>query len=89
MGAGGDFIYLAFRRRNDYTDKLLTGMKVGNDNLWMYTMGTDANYNLYFIGLKQHNSDNLQDLNEDAGGSYIYLYYTNRFVDESNLPGKK
>jgi hypothetical protein len=86
MGAGGDFIYLAFRRRNDYTDKLLTGMKVGNDNLWMYTIGTNAGYNTSFIGLKQHNSNNLQDLNEDAGGSYIYLYYTNQFVDESNLP---
>jgi len=25
MGASGDYIYLAYRRRNDYADKLLTG----------------------------------------------------------------
>lgn len=85
-GAGGDYIYLAFRRRNNYADKLVTGIRVGNPNLFLYSAGTSASYTWY--GLTQRGSSNLQDLNEDADGSYVYLYYTNQFVEESALPGK-
>jgi hypothetical protein len=85
-GAGGDFIYIAYRRRNSYTDKLVTGLRVGNPNLFVYSVGTSAGFTWY--GLTQYGSVNLQDLNEDAGGSYVYLYYTNQLVEESALPGR-
>jgi hypothetical protein len=86
-GAGGDRIYLAYRRRNSSTDKLVTGLRVGNPNLFEYSMGTTSSYT--WNGITQRNSANLQDLNEAAGGSYVYLYYTNQFVEETALPGKK
>ena len=85
-GAGGDYIYIAYRRRNGYSDKLVTGLRVGNPNLYVYSAGTSAGYP--WFGLTQYGSINLQDLNEDAGGSYVHLYYTNDPVEESALPGK-
>jgi hypothetical protein len=86
-GSGGDFIYLAYRRRNDYSDKLVTGLMIWNrGSVYVYSMGTFSDFAWH--GLTQYNSATLQDLNEDASGDYIYLYYTNQFVDESALPGK-
>lgn len=38
-GAAGDFLYIAYRRRNSYTDKLVTGLSVGNPNLFVYSGG--------------------------------------------------
>lgn len=86
-GSGGDFIYLAFRRRNNYTDDLLTGLKIWDrGSTYVYSSGTSSSFTWY--GLMQYNSSTLQDLNEGAGGAFIYLYYTNQFVEESALPGK-
>ncbi len=85
-GAGGDFIYICYRRRNDYSDKLVTGLRVGNPNLYAYSRGTAAG--CLWHGLTQYGSANLQDLNEGAGGSVVNLAYTNDHVDESALPGK-
>lgn len=85
-GAGGDLIYIAYRRRNSFSDKLVTGLRVGNPNLFVYSAGTSAGFT--WFGLTQYGSANLQDLNEGAGGSYVHLYYTNLLVEESALPGK-
>lgn len=85
-GAGGDLIYIAYRRRTGYSDKLVTGIRVGNPNLYAYSMGTASGFT--WIGLRQYGSVNLQDLNEGAGGSFVHLYYTNDPVEESALPGK-
>jgi hypothetical protein len=86
-GSGGDLIYLAYRRHNDYSDKLVTGLMIWNrGSTYVYSMGTSGSYTWY--GLMQHGTAILQDLNEDASGDYIYLYYTNQFVDEAALPGK-
>ena len=85
-GAGGDLIYIAYRRRTGYSDKLVTGLRVGNPNLYAYSMGTASGFT--WIGLRQYGSVNLQDLNEGAGGSFVHLYYTNDPVEESALPGK-
>jgi hypothetical protein len=80
---GGDFIYLAYRRRNDPSDELVTGLKVNN----VYSIGTSSSNNWYAV-TQGYTSASPQDLNENAGGDYIYLYYTNDFVDESSLPEK-
>ncbi|MDZ7634881.1 MAG: MAC/perforin domain-containing protein [Bacteroidales bacterium] len=85
-GAGGDLIYLAFRRRSNHSDQLVTGLAVWNRNTWVYSMGTSSGYTWY--GLLQHGTSILQDLNEDAGGNFIHLYSTTQFVEESALPGK-
>mgnify|MGYP001766448730 CR=1 FL=1 len=86
-GSGGDLIYLAFRRRTGYTDELVTGLMIWNrSTTYVYSTGTSSSYTWH--GLTQYGSATLQDLNEDAGGDYIYLYYTNQFVEESALPGK-
>lgn len=85
-GAGGDLIYVAYRRRTGYSDKLVTGIRVGNPNLYVDSKGTLTSF--LWIGCRQYGSANLQDLNEDAGGSYVHLYYTNDHVEESALPGK-
>jgi hypothetical protein len=82
-GAGGDLIYLAYRRRNDYSDKLLTGLRVNNQ----YSFGTGTG-NTWYVVTAGYTSATQQDLNEGAGGYFIYLYYTNQYVDESALPGK-
>jgi len=85
-GADGDYIYICYRRRNDYSDKLVTGLRVGNTNLYVYSMGTTPGFTWH--GLTQYGSANLQDLNEGAGGSVVNLAYTNDPVEESALPGK-
>ncbi len=82
-GAGGDFIYLAYRRRNDYSDKLVTGLRVNN----AYTFGTGSS-NTWYVVTVGYTSAIPQDLNEGAGGYDIYLHYTNQFVDEEALPSK-
>jgi hypothetical protein len=80
-------ILFAYRRSNDYSDKLVTGLMIWNrGSVYVYSMGTSSAFTWH--GLMQYNSSTLQDLNEDAGGDYIYLYYTNQFLNESALPGK-
>lgn len=81
--AGGHTIYLAFRRRNAHSDKLLTGLRVNT----AYTLGTSGS-NTWYAVTRGYTSATPQDLNDGAGGAYVYLYYTNQFVDENNLPGK-
>lgn len=85
-GSGGDLIYLAFRRRNDYSDDLVTGLRIWNRSTSVYSIGTSSEYTWY--GLMQYGTATLQDLNEGAGGDFIHLYYTTQFVNESALPGK-
>lgn len=86
-GSGGDLIYLAYRRRTDHSDYLITGLRIWDRHtVYVYSMGTSSDYTWY--GLVQYNTSILQDLNEDAGGEYIYLHYTTQFVEESSLPGK-
>jgi len=81
--AGGDYICLAYRRRNDYSDKLVTGLRVNS----AYSFGTGSG-NTWYALTAGYPSAPPQDLNEGAGGDDIYLYYTNQFVDESSLPDK-
>lgn len=85
-GSGGDLIYLAYRRRSDYSDPLVTGLAIWNRKDYFYSMGTSSAYTWH--GLVQHGTSTLQDLNEDASGDYIHLFYTNQFVEESTLPGR-
>ena len=83
-GVGGDFIYLAYRRRNDISDDLVTGLRVNN----AYTFGTGSGNTWYSVNIGYY-SANPQDLNEGAGGDDIYLYYTHQYVDEGALPVPK
>ncbi|MDT8401316.1 MAG: MAC/perforin domain-containing protein [Bacteroidales bacterium] len=82
-GVGGDLIYLAYRRRNDYSDALVTGLMVNSVN----SFGTSG-LNIWYVVTAGYTSPTPQDLNEGAGGSTIYLYYTNDHIEESSLPGK-
>lgn len=79
-GAGGDFIYLAYRRRNAYSDKLVTGLRVNS----AYSHGT-SNSSQWNVVTQGYYSASPQDLAEGAGGSTIYLYFTDDYVDESVL----
>ncbi len=81
--SGSDDIYLAFRRRNSYTDKLVTGLKVNS----AYTFGTSDSFTWYTVN-QNYISANPQDLNEGAGGNDIFLSYTYGFVEEDALPHK-
>ena len=83
-GAGGDYIYLAFRRRDTITDQLVTGLRVNS----AYSLGTSVS-NQWNVVTEGYYSSSPQDLAEGAGGDYIYLYYTDDYVDESALPDKK
>jgi len=83
-GAGGDYIYLAYRRRSSYDDKLVTGLRVNN----AYSMGTSA-YSQWNVVTANYTSATPQDLNEGAGGDDIFLYFTDDYVDPQVLPGKK
>jgi len=86
-GAGGDYILLAYRKQTDRPDQLVTGLRIWDRHTtYIYSLGTSAAYTWH--GLLQHGTSILQDLNEDAGGEYIYLHYTTEFVEESALPGK-
>ncbi len=84
--AGGDLIYLAYRRRTSNSDQLLTGLAIWDRHSWVYSIGTSSAYTWH--GLLQHNTGTLQDLNEDAGGKFLHLYWTEQLVEESALPGK-
>lgn len=83
-GAGGDYIYLAYRRRDTISDKLITGLRVNG----AYSMGTNSG-NQWNVVTQGYYSSSPQDMAEGAGGSTIYLYSTDDFVDESALPEKK
>jgi len=80
-GAGGDFIYLTYRRRTDHSDHLVSGLRVNS----AYSLGT-SDASTWYAVTRGYDSPNPQDLNEGAGGHYIYLYYTNDHVEEDALP---
>jgi hypothetical protein len=74
--AGGDYIYIAYRRRASSADNLLTGLRVelvnhGN----AYSPYADGLTNWYGV-MKGYYGPALQDLNEGAGGYTVYLYYS-------------
>jgi MAC/Perforin domain len=83
-GAGGDYIYLAYRRRDTISDKLITGLRVNS----AYSMGTNSG-NQWNVVTQGYYSSSPQDMAEGAGGSTIYLYFTDDFVEESVLARKK
>jgi len=77
-GAGGDLIYIAFRRSAGPSDDLLTGLRVEHsakaDNY--YSNYTDGTNNWYAV-MQGYGGIYKQDLNEGSGGWFIFLYYTN------------
>lgn len=78
----GDYIYLAYRRRDTITDALVTGLRVNS----AYGLGTTSS-NQWNVVTEGYYSAIPQDLNEGTVfGSTIYLYYTDDFIDESALP---
>lgn len=76
-GAGGDYIYLAYRRINEPTEKVITGLRVehaAKSNNY-YSLHTGSTNNWYAVQAG-YNSGTKQDLNEGCGHWYIWLYYT-------------
>jgi len=81
----GDYIYLAYRRRDTITDALVTGLRVNS----AYSLGTTSS-NQWNVVTAGYYSAIPQDLNEGTiFESTIYLYYTDDFIDESALPDKR
>ncbi|MEN8224025.1 MAG: MAC/perforin domain-containing protein [Bacteroidota bacterium] len=76
-GAGGDLIYLAYRRINESSENILTGVRVEHDakNDNYYSLYTNGSNNWYAVQAA-YNSGYKQDLNEGSGGWYIWLHYT-------------
>lgn len=69
--SGKDYIMLGYKTTTDITAALGTFLRMGHDN------GGGSPYTFKVDG-KDISFNNLgQDLNADAGGDYIYLYYTN------------
>ena len=70
-GAGGDDIYLGYKKTDNYNDAikgfyLLTGKKYKD-----YSTYTTGGRNYYSCPANFN-----KDLNKDAGGDYIYMFYT-------------
>jgi MAC/Perforin domain len=72
--AGGDDIFLAFNR--GFGPTIIRGIRVHNSskNQNVYSAGTSANNS--WIPINQQGTTQLQDMNENAGGNDIYIYYT-------------
>lgn len=74
--ASGDYIYLAYRRMAGMNDSILTGFRVELKNVGNYCSNYTSTSNQWFGVRQGYYGPTLQDLNEDAGGYFVYLYYT-------------
>jgi hypothetical protein len=81
-GAGGDNIFIAFRRMIDKNDKLVTGLRI---NYWNHpktsqnnVFTTTATVNNWFACTQEYGGTVMVNLNSACGGDsyWIYLYYT-------------
>lgn len=70
-GAGGDFIYLVYKRG---AERPITGIAIEDGDKW-YSDGCNSQNTFYWV-MEQNNPSTKQDLNEGAGGNYIYIGYT-------------
>lgn len=68
--SGVDYIYLGYKTTTDITAALATYFRMGHNN------GGSSPYTFLVNGVGVSFTNSGQDLNADAGGDYIYLYYT-------------
>lgn len=71
-GAGGDYIYLIYQRGTDHP---ITGIVIEDGGNAWYSDGCGPTNTFYWV-MQQNEPAQRQDLNEGAGGNYIYLGYT-------------
>jgi len=96
----GDEIFLAYRKRNDITDHLVTGMRLRSESNSTdeCSFGTSKS-NTWYALTKGYNTPNKQNLKEgvqvlgsnvaEYSPEILYLYFTNDYVEEEALPGNK
>ena len=94
----GDDIFLAYRRRNDYADALVTGLglSIDSENVEVSSFGTSES-NTWYALTKGYTSPDKQNLKEgilvfgDNTEDYfpmdLYLYFTNDYIEEQAFPG--
>ena len=71
--AGGEYIYLYSTKRSDMVNTSpMIDIKVGDETFQGYTERRDGNI-LYREDIVKNQDGVAQDVNEDAGGDYIYL----------------
>ncbi len=72
-GVGGDVIHLIYRKRNNHSDQLISGLRVQS----VYSSGTSVS-NVWHVVPIQINPTSPQDLNEGASvcGNKVWLYWT-------------
>lgn len=75
--SGKDYIYLGYKTTTDINAALGTFLRMGHNNGGADTTTFTVDGNSVSFTLTALNTTGKQDLNADAGGDYIYLYYTN------------
>ncbi len=76
-GAGGDFIYLCYGRGGS---NIVRGLLLFDGVNLAYSEGTSGGTNWFEV--TEMSSAAMQDLNEGAGGDYVYLYFTYDLIDK-------
>lgn len=78
-GAGGDYIYLLYKR--DSVNPI-RGLKLVNDNTGGIIISKDVKAGAVFYDIMRQSNNNLkQDLNQGAGGHYIFMSYSYDYID--------
>ncbi len=81
-GAGGDYIYLGYFTGTD--DPIIRSIAINNraektsTGDFVYSEGGESSY---YFWVTQQTTVKMQDLNESAGGHFVYLGYSHDFID--------
>ena len=74
-GAGGDYLYLCYTRGKDHIIRAIDLLNQSG-NTHSYSPRSVTTGQTWLWVMQQNYPNDRQDLNEDAGGNYIYLGYT-------------
>jgi hypothetical protein len=74
-GAGGDYLYLCYTRGREHIVRAIDVFNQSSGS-HQYSPRSLTTGQTWLWVMQQNNGNDRQDLNEDAGGDYIYLGYT-------------
>jgi len=78
-GAGSDYIYLCFKR--DTADPI-RGLKLHDEDNGSDIFSKDVKTGAVFYDIMRQSNNNIkQDLNQGAGGHYIFMSYSTDYID--------